>query len=122
MKRSEFERKMLAYWSEQRGLPRPDISADVYAAEAAGVVWDPEEELLPEKIQAFRDEKEWFLAPDESDWSTPERKAAAYREVVRRWNAWPELRAAVHRWLAGAEPPEQLGRAILAILDGKEGE
>lgn len=69
----------------------------VVAAEAAGVVWDPEDEPLPDKLVYgpiaeglnFRP----ALAPVEPrrGWSSREQELRGYAEAVRRYNAWPEL-------------------------------
>jgi hypothetical protein len=72
------------------------VAADVEAAEAAGVVWDPEEEPLPEKV-SINNIGVVCLG------STP--ITLAFKrwktEAVRRYNAWPALEKLV------AELPER---------------
>lgn len=73
----------------------------VIAAEAAGVAWDPEEETVsvPESLIFFRGLiSPGCINPEDGTatvdiWSYPPARyqEAAFREAVRRYNAWPEL-------------------------------
>lgn len=114
------------------GEHHPTATAIVNAMEARGQAWDPEEMPFPESLALDGTrlvDADWknvacpVIADARKNYCRDLDSTVAaervLREAVRRWNAWPGLRADVHRWLAGAEPPEQLGRAILAILDGK---
>lgn len=97
MKKSEFEAKRRErytdVWKESRILQC--LRDDVEAAEAACVVWDPEEEPLPEKIGVAEGSVSGRveLLPDGGTglWPNLVSRAAAYAEAVRRYNAWPEL-------------------------------
>lgn len=146
MKRSEFERSRAAYWGQRLGHHRPDVSADVLAAEAAGVVWDPEEEPLPATVFLCNEDSPlndsaavqdggsmsgsyyfWVIRGHRRGGDYSRRVA---QEAVRRWNTWPELRALVD--CLGDDGPavctlsmdDKIRRMkLLAILDaGKEGE
>lgn len=69
------------------------VAEDVAAAEAAGVVWDPEEEPFPEQIVAWGDSAGrhsafFTTSPQSSERGLHYREA---REVERRYNAWPAL-------------------------------
>lgn len=134
MRKSEFKRAFLVEWNRDR-----PAEAAVIAAEAAGVVWDPEEEPLPEEIFISEGECTALAVgykPFEEDsgnfWALVEgpipsgglgvplaRRAVIAREAVRRWNAWKEIRRLVE---CAAWPPSAIKSAVLAILDGKEGE
>jgi hypothetical protein len=68
------------------GLP---ANAAVAAARAAGVVFAPEAPALPEKIRISAGETR--MIDDEGGvWA----EIAVAREAVRRYNAWPAIRAA----------------------------
>jgi hypothetical protein len=93
VKRSEFMRLMKEEIGAEgflsNGVIERLLDARKRGAEAAGVVWDPEEE--PKKIVAARSEMGWLpmmcLGPVEHRFLS-EKEAG---EVVRRYNAWPEL-------------------------------
>lgn len=111
-------KEMTMRWSEMEKVVRKELEHRVggdnltaslaifkVAAEAAGVVWEPEEEPLPEKLEKvgrivlaggaapyFDAEMQIATAirlPEDkknSDWHE-----AVLREMVRRYNAWPGL-------------------------------
>jgi hypothetical protein len=90
--------------------------------------YDPEEKPLPERLrndlgllQYFLENTWWTVAGQKSEQAIepPVRFQLVLDEAVRRWNAWPEVRRLVDQ---AAWPPSSIKRAILAILDGKEGE
>ena len=101
------------------------VAAAVAEREAAGVVWDPEEEPLPERLEIEGSRIMWGvwtaakITPRGGAPVDPFRIAA---EAVRRWNAWPELRLAVEPLSRTLCPAQSLAKSVLAILDGKEGE
>lgn len=89
------------------------------AAEAAGVVWDPEEEPLPVALYNLEG---WIGVKEGVNFRelTWEERG----EVVRRWNAWPELRRLLVTWsgeVSSVELDERLLREMFAILGGKGG-
>ena len=115
MKRSEYVREVL----EQAKVPGAwfvvpfgsinQLPVGVHTAEllaerladlqsAAGVVWDPEEEPLPERLEAVYN-VQWMLVvplPARSGW--PQTRFLSEREATeaaRRYNAWPELESIV---------------------------
>lgn len=109
MKRSEFEAKQLRHHQTKRiGAPynpRGETSYadcvrfDAEAAEAAGVVWDPEEGPLCQRLVVDA-HGTWVAVHAEvsgvalcsSRLLTPAEAA----EAVRRYNAWPELEKLAH--------------------------
>jgi len=136
VKKSKYEKERTGHWERliadgQRLGER--VLLDIMAAEAAGVVWDPEEEPLPERLHLGSN---LFLEcehgrplldrdPDVSEgignyiavplkrWRNTEYCERVLAEAVRRFNACGELRR-----LAGLKEyihPNQL----LAILDAK---
>lgn len=93
--------------------------ADVEAAEAAGKVWDPEEEPLPERVTTHGGHLVVGVG------LTGGFRRLTIREVdeaVRRWNAWSELRVIVNGWGIVGSPFDDLTGSckaqILAVLDG----
>lgn len=113
MKRSEFVARLNDHES-------PWVTDVVAIAEAAGVVWDPEEEPLPERLTVFSDRAIGMqYGPEGSGWVKagyvyPDHEHVA-REAVRRWNVWGEIRRLVESALW---PPSTIKNALLAILDG----
>lgn len=110
MKRSEFEAKRQEAHVHGPGRlngPRGEylysqaVAADVEAAEAAGVVWDPEEEPLPERLIAVPAPAGAFvMVPLPQRHIGPEERFPSMTEAteaVRRYNAWPELWALCQR-------------------------
>lgn len=105
MRWSEMEaqlRKQLA----SPGVPAVYTADEILAlfkrkAEAAGVTWEPEEEPLPERLEmragAIHDPEAgcpWVADPrmnylGQKDTTKPAERVLA--EMVRRYNAWPEL-------------------------------
>jgi hypothetical protein len=129
MKRSDFVAKLNDHES-------PWVTDVVALAEAAGVVWDPEEEPLPERLSfasRLQADEVGNLRPglliEGGVWGDRDQEIRTYAEAVRRWNAWPELRALVD-CLGDDGPAQHLlapedarrRRMLLAIFDGKEGE
>lgn len=115
------------------------IDGDIRAAEAAGVVWDPEkeEEPLPERLElcgkhlragGVRLSAPYIATARQNYRGDLDSTAAAERilaEVVRRWNAWSELRkiaAILRRNRCGSYAEACNLENLIAILDGKEGE
>jgi hypothetical protein len=136
MKKSEY---MLARREFHRaGLAtEPRVYRDVQAAEAAGVVWDPEEEPLPERLHLECDiafepgsvPAAYAMLQAVFTQSFPrqgERACKILREAVRRWNAWPELRRLAQLLRRDTSTSGRTLRPVrkklLAILDGREGE
>lgn len=111
MKKSEFIAARRAHWAAQ--LPASELRAkgDVAAAEAAGVIWDHEEEPWPEELAVLGT----VIVPATL---APNREISLREklEAVRRWNAHARVRAKVE----GLFPNWARGE-LLAILDGKEG-
>jgi hypothetical protein len=92
MKRSEFVSKLHDHET-------PWATQIVELAEAAGVVWDPEEPELPERLRLT--EGCWYIdsvdGPDDCRMvaevdGTSRRAVAIAAEAVRRYNLWRELR------------------------------
>lgn len=140
MKKSEFEKSRLEHWrAEFIREPHVQTGRDVEAAEAAGVVWDPEEPELPARLYLANADtlepvvvadmklKPWiFKVARGADPDIPERAAIRKRvalEAVRRYNAWPELRALVVEHLNNVRQaglvPARWNEQLLAILDGE---
>lgn len=98
MKKSEFERRSLEYWMH-RSQPGDSnlVGRDVRAAEAAGVIWDPEkpeEDPLPERVyvpDAGRFPTAFLMPEWRLGWAGEEHKRAGHLEAARRWNAWQEV-------------------------------
>lgn len=106
MKLSEFDRRSFQMW--EGSSYAHSVSYKDFArlrrdgAEAAGVVWDPEEPELPEKIYLSDAGFARATAPgveyrlwevkqgDVPGYLRVDRQAIA-AEAVRRYNAWPEL-------------------------------
>lgn len=149
MKKSEREAELFriveAFWK----LPWSDIddpqhalvSTLVDAEQAAGRRFDPEEEPLPERLEMvgrtafYAGASPYFdlnmhlanaiLLTD--DIPATQRNERVLREAVRRYNAWPELRALADCLGDDSDPAYMLTREdrarrskLLAILDGKE--
>jgi hypothetical protein len=117
----------------QRGSTPPDCVAHsaLALAKLCGAKFDPEEEPLPERLDVNLgasaviehgrlDGDEVVLVIAGSYRGIPGQSEAqrVAREVVRRWNTWPELRRAVD----GLGLSSGIRQRVLAILDGKEGE
>ena len=84
------------------------------------LAFDPEEEPLPEELELEEYSVGTLLLwPKGRRAVTHDAKRRYYREAVRRWNAWPELRKVVEAWTPGTIISIA---PIKAILDGKEGE
>jgi len=131
MKKSEFEKKRRSFWQTET---EPDmatlVNRDIWAAEAAGVVWDPEEEPLPERLFISYSGGGTHAVPVDGQriWVfsaargvADELRQRCFLEAVRRWNAWPLFRACIHRFLTQEDTGDALARSFLAILDDKEG-
>lgn len=135
MKRSQFFAQRQAFWAAEAklgaALTRDDAAyafpnRDCLAAEAAGVVWDPEKPDLPERLcRGFEGSASTLLpaASSGSGWRGYSEEAieAAYDEAVRRFNAWPELRhkaLALMGYTPDASHANDTARELLAILDG----
>jgi hypothetical protein len=153
MKKSEFLKGRTAFWEGKgwyagRGGVIPSASqraeSDVEAAEAAGVVWDPEEEPLPATVFLCNEDSPlndsaavqdggsmsggyyfWVIRGHRRGGDYSRRVA---QEAVRRWNAWPELLALVDCLGDDGSPKRSLSMEdkvrrmkLLGIL-GKEGE
>lgn len=113
MKRSEYKAARQAAWvaafgagEAPAGWVLAGVNADVEAAEAAGVMWspeDPEEPALPDSLIYFHGQIVpgrvyppgktagvgcWQYPPEQSRKNT-------FTEAVRRYNAWPELEGVV---------------------------
>ena len=74
------------------------VANEIEAAEAAGVVWDPEEPELPERIEAgvsadIPGHYRACFVPDNGvrGWVSPEQQAATFAEAARRYNLLPKL-------------------------------
>jgi hypothetical protein len=138
MKKSEFERQRDEHWQSvfagdlRAGTVAELVRRDVAAAEAAGIVWEPEAPALPERLEVSGNNgyifcrqgggEAFFLAiiSEHGKWDAcftdPALIQATWAEAVRRYNAWPALRA----WAEGPDGPltdAALAR-FLAILDG----
>lgn len=102
MKKSEYRKGRREAWEQviARSYPSYEsvetlVARDEEACDAAGVVWDPEEEPLPEKLAALRirGATEEVVVDLGCRFRCLTTKEA--REAVRRYNAWPELIAAI---------------------------
>lgn len=124
MKKSEFIKSREAVWSDRIYPPTYRINDDVEAAEAAGVVWDPEDEPLPEWLRVSEiTNQEGCLRPHlaidgfagliRSDFMV-----SYYAEAVRRYNAWHDLRALAEEWERLGKP--SYAAKIYRILKGPE--
>lgn len=87
MKKSEFI-------ESRRGGMRTEIGdffveRDIEAAEAAGVVWDPEEEPLPEQLEVRYGRELW---PVGVVTITMEARRRFLEEAANRYNLWEEIR------------------------------
>lgn len=96
MKKSEYEAKRRGKLSDCAPWTwTAQIARDVEAAEDAGVVWDPEEEPLPERLIAVPAPAGAFvMVPLPQRHIGPEERFPSMieaAEAVRRYNAWPEL-------------------------------
>lgn len=120
-KRSEFVKKRRDFWwtnNDARGTADWHAELDAQAAEAAGIAWGPEAPALPERL-IYAEGTTCVGAAGTADGV---RHVVAYgkygdailREAVRRYNAWPALRA----WAAGARADGFGTSRLLAILDG----
>lgn len=128
VKRSDFVAKL-------HDKEDPWVTSVVELAEAAGVVWDPEEEPLPEKLvqeapgsfsDGRRDVLDISLAwtgeahAGSVPMDTDERRI--FLEAVRRYNLLPELRRRVvhlRGFLPSGCDADDEAHAILALLDGE---
>lgn len=125
MKKSEFLEARRSHWAAQ--MPASDSRArvDVEAAEAAGVVWDPEEPELPERLKIFDDGSIAAVWSDGVESIVTQtctgRKRTARQEAVRRYNLWPELlRKAGHaRGVYGDRMAGELQQLVSLLLDGE---
>lgn len=107
MKLSDYRKKRLNHHMERDDLAfrgkrgeqfySDMITEDVAAAEAAGVVWDPEEEPLPKRLTTYRygqvpsDASRPALYPEDGVWKAGGAELAGYGEAVRRYNAVTEV-------------------------------
>jgi hypothetical protein len=142
MKRSEYLRQRTDLWQD-RGwaanagpvVPPAGLraEADAEAAEAAGVVWDPEELELPERLEmrgkiACRPDGSMvataIVVPgmaDQPDRYRSDRNEHDLLEAVRRYNLWPYLRRIQERiaHLPVDDSRHAIARDLLALLDGR---
>lgn len=97
------------------------VQEDVLAAEAAGVVWSPEKELLPEKLE-LTGKQVRNVKTGETLGYFYEQFAREAVEVVHRWNAWPELQKLARVFLprCGEDGLREYIRRFQAILDSEE--
>lgn len=105
MKLSDYRKKRLNHHMERDDLAfrgkrgeqfySDMVTEDAAAAEAAGVVWDPEEEPLPELIVSFNNQPSLRPSPNTIphgiSWPSKEVQEATYREAARRYNAVTEV-------------------------------
>ena len=134
MKRSEFiTRYQSDTWITGAALRAAEM------AEAGGVVWDPEEKSLPERLEIYAPAagpevayqvdppRHWILtrASGSEDPLVEIYRQRVFSEAVRRWNAWALIRQEVEAligWYSNENSYAHLGaQRLLAILDGKEG-
>lgn len=99
MKKSEYRAARLRVHEREPWIvsKAARVQKDVEAAEAAGVVWDPEEEPLPEKLEAVYNVQWLLMVPLPPAPCGPCKRflsEAEAQEAVRRYNAWPELEMA----------------------------
>src|SRR6476661_5873053 len=130
MKRSDFSRKRARHWLAQGMITdtiRMDhVRQDIEAAEAAGIAWEPEAPALPERLYLRQDRLailatapgiEYIVALVHADNgfvpSVGAIRASILTEAVRRYNAFPAIRAWAGRHHAG----EGVG-GLMGILDG----
>jgi hypothetical protein len=94
MKLSEFMRKMRNELDRDgyvtASIIETLLDARKRGAEAAGVVWDPEEEPLPEKVEIYLRDGWLVIGPARGPMPGEGQRAIAL-EAQRRFNAWPEL-------------------------------
>lgn len=131
MKKSDFEAQRREHWrrAPSAGSITEFVRHDVAAAEAAGIAWEPEAPALPERlglrgISVVAEDQHFghpFVADARmnfggNDFDGYGAAQAVLNEAVRRYNAWPALRA----WANGSDGPLHAGGLdrFLAILDG----
>jgi predicted RecB family nuclease len=141
VKKSEFIERYID--SGTAGWRRRAAERAAEMAEAAGVVWDPEEELLPATVYLCNEDGPandsaavqdggsmsgsyyfWVIRGHRRGGNYSRRVA---QEAVRRWNAWAEIRALVDCLGDDGSPgyelcPEDRARRkrLISIIDGKE--
>lgn len=129
MKRSDYEAKSRRFWMDSVTPPMEAawipgwlekyVANDVRAAEAAGVVWDPEAEPLPEKLYKadLGRGRARVLADGDNGYTARELTHREADEVKRRYEAWPELLRLLEDYNGGGWTSE-LFRRLEEILRG----
>lgn len=142
MKKSDYLKQREEFWGSKgwrSGERLGRVEWDVQAAEAAGVAWDPEEKPLPEKLQVspYAPLDTNYIESDGVYWlcisnprvnthmglTTAEQRLALAREVVRRYNLFPELERLAEQLETDTHPEEcsirGAGHALRKVLAKK---